>query len=83
MLRTLYFVLALLSALIGMLSTLAGFCYFVYSMSAGGMTLEQAMHHSTAVGMFVSAGSLIGWILFSYLFVQEDERLENDPGNHP
>lgn len=83
MLRTLYFALALLSAAVGMLSTLAGFCFVVYNMTVGGLTLDQAMEHGTAVGLLISSGSLIGWIIFAYLFVQEDERIENDPTNHP
>ena len=79
MLRTLYFAGALIMAAIGMLGTFAGFVYVIYHISAGGLTLHEAMHQGTAVGMIVSSVSMIGWILFSYLFVREDDRLENEP----
>lgn len=79
MLRSVYFTLAMVSALLGILSTFAGFIYMVYWVSVGGLTLEQAMHQGTAVGMITSTASILGWILFSYLFVREDDRLENEP----
>lgn len=79
MLRTFYFVAALAMAAIGILSTFAGFVYVVHSISVGGLALAEAMHRGTAVGLLISSASLLGWILFSYLFVMEDDRIENEP----
>jgi hypothetical protein len=85
MLRSIYFFCALLFAAVVVISTLAGFVYVMYQLTVIGRTLDEAMTHGTAFGMLVSGLGIVGWILFSYLFVVEDERLENSSGtnNHP
>ena len=78
MLRKTYLVLAIVFAGFGMVSTVAGFAYTMYQLTVIGKTLDQSMEHGTILGFAISFVSFAGWILFSYLFVREDERLESD-----
>lgn len=82
MLRTLYFVGALLSAFISVVSTLGGFIYIIYAVTRG-LSLEQAMSGGSAITALASTLAIVGWIIFSYLFVVEDDRIENQSGNTP
>lgn len=83
MLRITYVVLACLFAILGMVSTIAGFAYTMHQLTSVGLSLDQAMEKGTTLGFLVSAVSFGGWIVFSFLFIREDERLEDDTERRP
>lgn len=83
MLRALYFVGALLSAFISVVSTLGGFIYIIHAITVRGLSLEHAMSGGSAITALASTLAIVGWIIFSYLFVVEDDRIENLSGNTP
>lgn len=77
MLRGIYFALALMFAALGVVSGFIGFGIIGYQISINGLPLDVAIQQGSVIGFAISAISIIGWIVFSCLFVIQDDKEEH------